>query len=279
MTVYVNGVAITDEQVSGEMDRIRADYLGYMGRNGGEASESHLREWAEENLIEDELLRQEAVATQPVPSDERAARWVAEHAERYEAFPEGERLARAKDEMRIRRFEKELRKRVPQASEEDARREYDANADLYVAPEVLRLSHICRLTGSGWATNADGYLDLLRIKADLASGQMGWFEAVKLSDTYEKDGGMFDPVIRGEMPAEIEEKLFALKTGEVSDVMDLGGRSLHVFRALAFGAPEKVPFEAIRERIPRILFERAYLEALEKTFDDLKAKAAIRREA
>ncbi len=279
MGLTVNGVVVAEGRVAGEMDRLREDYVAYVSGNGGEASETQLREWAEENLIEAELLRQEAAATQPEPSEARASQWLSEHAEFYAAFPEGERLARAKDDMRVRRLEKEIRKGVPKLGGDEVRREYDAQPEMYVSPETLRVSHICRVVGPGGSTKASGYLELLRVKTDLASGLLNWFEALEASDTYREDRGLFDSVARGDLPAEVEEKLFALAPGQVSDVLELGGRSLHLFRVLAIDPPAKVPFESIRERLGHVLFESRYQEALEATLDALKAKAAIRREA
>jgi hypothetical protein len=279
MALTVNGVAVAEERVAKEMDRLREDYVAYVRGNGGEASEAQLREWAEENLVESELFRQEAAATQPEPSDARASQWLAGHVGYYEAFPEGERLARAKDDLRVRRLEKEIRKGVSTSSEEDVRREYDAHPDLYMTPETLRVSHICRLIGPGGSTKASGYLELLRLRTDLANGLLNWFEALEASDTFQQDRGLFDSVARGDLPPEVEERLFALAPGQVSDVLELGGRSLHLFRLLAVDPPAKVPFESIRERLGRGLFERAYQEAMERIFDALKEKAVIRREA
>lgn len=279
MGLTVNGVAIAEDVVVKEMDRLREDYVAYVSGNGGESSETQLREWAEENLIEAELFRQEAAVTQPEPSDERANRWLAEHADFYATVPAGERLARAKDDLRVRRFEKEIRKGVSRLGEAEVRREYDAHPEQYMTPETFRVSHICRLIGPGGTTKPSGYLELLRLKTDLANGQINWFEALEASDTYSEDRGLFDSVARGDLPPEVEEPLFALAPGQVSDVLELGGRSLHLFRVLAKDPPAKVPFDSVRERLGHMLFERAYQESVEKVFDALKAKAVIRREA
>ncbi len=278
MLLMVNGVEIAESRIVGEADRLRADYVGYVTRNGGEASEVQLREWAEENLIEEELFRQEAAATQPEPTDARAGQWVAEHQEAYAALPEGERLARAKSDLRVRRLEKELRKRVAPVSEAQVRGEYDAHPEQFAIPEQLRLSHICRLIDPRLRSKATGYLELLKIRTDLASGSLTWFEALEASDTYQEDRGLFESVARGDLPTEFEEHLFGLKPGQVSDVLDLGGSSLHLFRVLAVEPPSQMAFEAVLERLGQALFEQACQEAVEGALDALKARAVIRRE-
>lgn len=120
-------------------------------------------------------------------------------------------------------------------------------------------------------------MQLLRLKTDLSSHELNWFDALAASDTYSRDYGMFAAVGRGDLPPEVEEKLFGLEPGAVSDVLELDGRSLHLFRLLAKDPPGKISFQDVRERLRGALFERAYQDGLEKAFDALKAKAVIRR--
>ena len=277
MGLTVNGVGVAEERIVEEMARLREDYVAYVQANGGASSEAQLREWAEENLIESELFRQEALATQPEPSDARARQNIESCPDFYDQVPEGERLVRSKEALRVRALEKELRKHVPRVSDDELRREYDAHPELFVTSEALRLSHICRLIGPGGLPRSEAYVELLRMKADLANHQLSWVEALAASDTYQQDYGMFGPVSRGSLPAEAEEVLFALELGGVSDVLELDGRSMHLFRLLAKDPPGRVGFTEIQDRLRQILFERAYQEALEKRFDALKAQAVIRR--
>jgi hypothetical protein len=278
MGLTVNGVAVAEERIVREMDRLREDYETYLSRNNGEPRESELREWAEENLIEAELFRQEAVATQPEVSDARAQQNIEACPDFYEAIPAAERLARSKEALCVRSLEKAVRKQVPKVSDDDVRREYDANPEMFVTSETLRLSHICRLIGPQGVPRAEAYLELLRIKTDLESHQLNWHDALSVSDTYSQDFGLFAPVSRGDLPAVVEEQVFALEPGETSDMIELDGRSLHVFRLLVKEPPAKVGFQEIRERLRKILFERAFQESLETTFDTLKDKAVIQRE-
>lgn len=279
MGLTVNGVEIKAEQVGSEMDRLRESYVAYVRENGGEAREEQLREWAEENLIESELLRQEAVATQPAPSDARALQNIQDCPEYYGPLPQEDRLAKSKESLQVKAFERALRKRVRPVGEDEARKEYEAHPELFVTSETLRLSHICRLVGPGGRPRNEAYLELLRMKADLVSRELNWFDALQASDTYSRDFGMFAAVARGDLPPEVEKLVFALDVGVVSDVVELDGHSLHLFRLLAKDPPGKAGFQEVKDRLRTILFERAYQEALEQVFDTLKSKAVIRREA
>lgn len=277
MSTTVNGVAIDESKVVGEMARMREGYEAYVRENGSEPSEAELREWAEENLIEAELFRQEAVARLPEPTDERAQQYVRDNAAAFEGVPEAGRLAQAKEALRARALMKEVRKGVTQPDEAEARRYYDENPEQFVMPETLRLSHICRVVGMG-GSKSELFLDLLRLKSEIDGYQVPWVEAVEqFSDTFARDRGVFDPVARGELPPEIEEKLFALEPGAVSDVIEFGGHTLHLFKLLAREPAAPMPFKDFRDSIVSLLFGRKCQTALEAFYDTLKAKAVIRR--
>ncbi len=278
MGLTVNGVVIAPEKVQDEMTRLRPEYEAYVRSNGGEPDEAQLREWAEEDVIEELLFRQEAAATQPVPSDERAQQFLDDYADLFKDVPQEERLARSKAALQQRRLMKELRKGVKQPGEAEVRAYYDAHPEAFMVPESLRLSHICRFVEPG--NKADAFLELLRIKADVDGFRLNWVEAVETcSDAFARDHGMFDPVSRGDFPPEIEAKLFALKPGEVSDVVELGGRTLHLFKLLVKEPPQKLDLIDVQERVSEGLFEEACREALDAKFDALKASAVIQREA
>ena len=274
MAVTVDGVEILETEILEEMERLRPEYDLYVRREGGEPTEPQLREWAIEDLVEEALFRKAAVASQPVPSDERVRQELEVHAAAYANVPEGERFARARAALQQRRLMREIRKGVKQPSEAEARAYYDAHPELFVSPEALRLSHICRYVGPD--TRAAAFLELLRVKADVEHGKATWFEAVETcSDSFERDAGLFATVARNELPAEIEEKLFALKADEISDVIDFGEQTLHLFRVLARMEPEQVAFEAAKEHLAGVLFEQACQDTLNAKFDELKAAAVI----
>ena len=278
MAVTVNGILIPEEKIISEATRLREGYEKYVRENGGEPSEKELREWAEEDLIEAELFRQEADAKFPAPSDERVRQHIAEHVKQYGDLSEQDSVARANGELRTRALMKSLRKGIPQPSEDDVRKYYDDYPDFFVMDETLRLSHVCRYFYP--SDKSDLFLELLRVKSELASGQMNWVDVVKqMSDTFSDDGGLFEPVMAGDLPKDIENKLFALKPGEISDVIELGGRSLHLFLLLAKEPPAPLPFKDVKQSITTLLFDQACQCALDAKFDALKAIAVIQREA
>ena len=278
MSLSVNGFDIKESVIQGEMARLRPEYEAYLRTNGAEPNEAQLREWAEEDVIEETVFRQEAVASQPVPSDERAQQYLDDYADLFKDVPQEERLARSKEALQQRRLMKEIRKGVQQPGEPEIRAYYEAHPESFVMPETLRLSHICRLVDPG--SKADVFLGLLRIKAEVEGFRLNWVEAVETySDSFSRDNGLFDPVSRGDFPQEIEDKLFALKPGEISDVVELGARTLHLFKLLVKEPPQKLDLKDVKERLAEVLFEEACREALDARFDVLKASAVIERKA
>ena len=280
MGLTVNGAAITEEKIAEEMARLRDSYGKYVRENGGEPGEAELREWAEEDLIEAELFRQEAAEKYPEPSDERAQQHIKELPEVYGKLPEADRLAHSKEALRARALMKAVRKGVPQPGEEEVRRYFDEHPDVFIVPETLRLSHICRFVRPDGVGKSDLFLDLLRMKSDISNFRMNWMEAVETcSDSFRNDYGVFEPVSEGDLPPDVERKLFALEPGEVSDVVELDGRSLHLFRLLAKEPPQPMAFKDVKETITTMLFDLACQSALEAKFDALKAAAVIQRQA
>ncbi len=279
MTLTVNGVLIPEEKIIAEMDRLRERYQEYVRENGGEPSENELREWAEEDLIEAELFRAEALATQPEPDAATVQRNIEASPDFYAAIPEGERLTRSREALCVRAMEKEIRKRVPRPTETELRAWYAEHPEQFATEEELLLSHICRWIGLNGASRTDAYLELLHVRSELAKGALQWNEAVvALSDTCREDYGMFPAVRRNMLPKAVEDKLFALAEGEVSDAVELDGESVHLFRLLEKQPPHDLAFKDVRETLSTALFERAYQEALDAVFDALKASATIQRE-
>jgi parvulin-like peptidyl-prolyl isomerase len=274
MAVTIDGVEVPERAIEEEMARLRPEYGEYVRTQGGEPSETQLREWAVEDLIEDFLFRREA-AGQPAPSDERVRQELEQHAKDYADVPDAERPGRAREALQRRRLTREIRKGVKPPDESVLRAYYDANPGRFMVPEALRLAHVCRIVGG--VSRADAFLELVRIKAAVEQGRLSWLDAVMGSDTAERDEGVFATVSRGELPEKLEQALFALKPGDLSDVADLGGGTLHLFKVLERLEAGKMPFDFAKEPLADALFGQACEDAFNERLDALKAAAVIVR--
>lgn len=276
MSLSVNGVPIPEESVAAEISRMRESYEHYVRENGAEPKDDELREWAEENLIEEEVFRQEAEKVLPTLDEDRVRQYAEALARQENAPASSDLTARAARELKAHALMKNIRRQVSRPREPDVRAYYDSHPEQFVRGEVVRLSHLCRFFYP--ANKSELFLDLLRIKSEVAGARLEWAAAVeRFSDTFAQDGGLFDAVMAGELPKAVESQLFALAPGEMSDVVELGGRSLHVFRLLAKEPPASLALKEVRQPIADLLFDQACQAALETHLDALKVAAEIRR--
>lgn len=277
MAVTVNGVEIPDESVAREVERLKDDYERYVAKNGGEADEKQLKEWALENLIEKELLIQEAVRTQDEPDEVKVSSYLEENSGVFEEdLSDDDKRQLCVKDLKIRSLVKSVRKNVQPPTEDEIRKEYDENQERFTVGESLKLSHICRVPQPG-VEKSQVYMDLLALKKKIDDFDVHWVEAVQESDTYREDFGMFDTIMRGMLPLEVEEKLFALDRGQISDVIELHTGTIHLFKILVKRDPEVLPFDDVREDLASMMFSDAAENALNELIDKLKKDADITR--
>lgn len=277
MAVKVNGIEISNEVVVAEVQRLLPDYERYVTENGGEPDEKQLEEWALENLIEQELLAQEAQRSQEEPGEDKVSAYLEENSAAFdESLSDEEKRALCVKDIKMRTLVKSVRKNVSPPTEEDLRKEYDEKIERFTMLESLKVSHICRVPQPG-IDKSQAYIDLLSLKKKIDEFDIHWAEALQYSDTYRDDFGMFDTVMRGMLPPEIEEKLFALNRGEVSDVIEFESGTLHLFKILVKRDAELLPFEDVREDISTMMFNESAENALNDLIDELEKSADITR--
>ena len=276
--MLVNGVEISDLEIEQAMSKIRADYEAYVKREGGDADEAQLREWATENLVEALLFRLHAVAHQPMPSAERIQQELSQNAVAYQAYAEEQRSQKAREALQERRLLRQIRKGVLPPDKQKLREYYEAHPEVFVVPEMLQLTHICLVVNP--ITRAERMVELLQLKSMIEQGRLTWLDAVHAySESFEQDHGIFAQVSRGELPEETEKKLFNLQPGQISDVIDFDGGTLHLFQVLKHCESRCSDFNEVRESLAEVLFETDCRDALNAMYDELKASAVIQSSA
>lgn len=155
--------------------------------------------------------------------------------------------------------------------EGDLKRYYDENASRYTVAEERRASHIL-IKASPDASKAE--LDKARTRAEELLAQLrkrpGAF--ADLARKYSQDGsaaqgGDLDFFGRGAMVKPFEDAVFAMKQGEISEIVqsDFG---FHIIQLTALRGGSKAPFESLRADIEaevrRSLAQRRYAEAAEQ---------------
>jgi peptidyl-prolyl cis-trans isomerase C len=193
-------------------------------------------------------------------------------------FNEGQKLGYDKDDD-IDRQVTDLRRRLvvqkvvrefqkpPEVSEDDAKKYYDENPTLYSTTQI-RASHIlvkdeaaAREIREQVKADPSKFGDIAKEKStDKTSGQKGG------------DLGMFGP---GRMVPEFERAAFALKQGEISDVVKTQ-YGYHIIIVTERKEGERRPFDQVKEQIKATLRNKAIQEQQEKRYADLKERANVK---
>jgi peptidyl-prolyl cis-trans isomerase C len=193
-------------------------------------------------------------------------------------FAEGEKLGYAKDEE-IDRQVNDLRRRLvvqkvvrdfqkaPDLTDEQAKTYYDENPNLYSTTQI-KASHIlvkdeaqAKEIRDQVKSDPNKFADLAKEKSvDKTSGQKGG------------DLGMFG---QGRMVPDFERAAFALKPGEISEVVKTQ-YGYHVILVSERKDGERRPFDQVKEQIKATMRNRAIQEQQDKRYAALKQAANVK---
>ena len=161
-----------------------------------------------------------------------------------------------------------------QVSAEDVQRHYQDNQQQFTTPEQVRASHILFKT-----EGKDEAEVRKQAEAVLARAKAGE-DFAKLANQYTEEevgktrGGDLDFFGRGQMAKEFEDAAFALKPGQISDIVKTNF-GLHIIKTTDHKPETKRPLEEVRAQIEdQLKWERAQNEAqrladeLDKQIDD-----------
>ena len=155
-----------------------------------------------------------------------------------------------------------------QVSAEDVQRHYQDNQQQFTTPEQVRASHILFKT-----EGKDEAEVRKQAEAVLARAKAGE-DFAKLANQYTEEevgktrGGDLDFFGRGQMAKEFEDTAFALKPGQISDIVKTNF-GLHIIKTTDHKPEAKRPLEEVKAQIEdQLKWERAQNEA-QRLADDL----------
>ena len=163
-------------------------------------------------------------------------------------------------------------------SDEDALAFYKGNAQLFDSGERLRASHIL-LRVPADATPQQKEKVRARAQELLARIRKGE-DFAKLAKENSEDkgsagrGGQLDDFARDQMVTPFEQAAFALKPGDVSDVVETPF-GFHIIKLVARVPPERLQFEPTKPRIKEYILKTRRQQHLDEFVDSLRAKAKI----
>ena len=222
----------TSEAIDAEVTRLQPRYEAFMRAQGVEPDAAQLREWAAENLREQIILETEAKAAKKT----------------------------------VDALMTEISEAVPEATVEEARAEFRAHPEQFIAPERVHAKHI--VIHREGADPAEAMKTLLNLRADINAGKITWEEAVEQTSSCPggDDLGFFP---RGEMVEEFENVAFNMEEDTVSDVVE-SPFGWHLIRVESHLPEEPMLFEEAKDNLMASMTEARRREALETYVDERK---------
>lgn len=288
VVLIVNGESIGQEALDKELARYEGQ-TALPDQSPDPAKKEAIRKRVLEGMVDRVLLLQEAQKLGVTVTDAQ----VDEEINRFKSrFPSPEQfdamLARMKTSeadiraeyrrrMAIRAVvEKEV---APKAtvSEADIKAFYDQNPSLFNVPEQVRASHIL-VKLDPQATEQDkakAREKILSLKKKVESGED--FAAVATANSEcpsAAKGGDLDYFQRGQMVTPFEDAAFALKPGQMSDVVETQF-GYHLIKIADRKEPGVMPFEEMKPTIEEHLKQQKITDMLTAYTAELKSKAKI----
>ena len=166
-----------------------------------------------------------------------------------------------------------------QPTDADLQRVYNENRDNYRSPETVNIRHILLTTTdknpqeeAAIKAKAEGLLKQARGGADFA----------ELAKKNSQDpgsaakGGEYDGVVRGQMVPEFEKAAFALKPGQISDLVKTQ-YGYHIILLLKHEEPRLKPFDEVKPQLAAEYKKQRVNELMQQTAD--KAQAALTKDS
>ena len=286
----VNGSVITRADFDGEMSRVQ-QRLRRMGKPFSDSQLSEIKKQVLENLINRELLYQES-QKQGITVDEAAINeQVRKLKERFsdEAkfksalskanLSEAALRLQFKRGMAIQQFiDKQFVQRIT-VSGEESRAYYDGKPDLFKQPEQVHASHILIKVdpGADESRKAEARKKLEMIQEKLKKNEDFAALAKEFSEGPSSvKGGDLGYFRRGQMVKPFEEAAFALKPGEVSDIVETTF-GYHLIKVIDKKPETTIVYKDVKDKLEGYLKQEKVQEEIKLYVEKLKEKAKVEK--
>ena len=283
--IFVNDEKIDKSIIQAELERLRPEYQRVFSNQTAEEQKAQMQEWAQENVIEQYLLKQAASDDTYSVTDEEIVKKLTELKESHggeESFFKQFNLSEEDDGKLKSDIEQQLRsekliavicENISAPEEADALDFYKQNAEKFMQQEQVRAAHIVK--------HIDAEHSLVQAFKEIQEAQKKLQAGAKFEELADEtsdcagNGGDLGYFARGQMVPEFEDVVFGLKKYEISDIIH-SEYGYHIAKLYDRQPAKMVPFENVKERIFEHLIEEAKQEKIEMFVDELKEKATIR---
>jgi peptidyl-prolyl cis-trans isomerase C len=286
----VNGTVITEKDLDRQVGFLQ-QRLQETGKPVNEADLAEIKRHALENLIDEELLYQAAVKQKTKVSDTEINQALNTIKARFPdeahfkdalskaSLSETALRSQLTKNLTIDQFiDKQFVEKVA-VSDKDAKVYYDAHPDLFKRPEQVRASHILiRVDPKADQFQKDSARKKLEaIQQKLKKGE----DFTELAKQYSEDsssarGGDLNYFSRGKMVKPFEDAAFALKKGEVSDIVETQF-GYHLIKVTDRRPETLIPFEEIKDKLQDYLKKETIREKVGSYLAEQKGKAKVER--
>ncbi|MFH1932993.1 MAG: peptidylprolyl isomerase [Pseudomonadota bacterium] len=284
----VNGTVITQEDLDRELSVIQQRLL----TEGKVLNESQLLETKKnvlEGLINVELLYQEAQMQGAKVSDEAINEQLGTVKSRFPNedelksslskmnLTEAELITQIKRALTVQQFIDKKFVQTVTVSDKETRAYYDANQAAFKQPEQVKASHILIKVGpqADEPQKAAARKKIEEIQQRVQKGEDFAALAKEFSEgPSNAKGGDLGYFRKGQMMKPFEEAAFALKPGEVSDIVETSF-GYHLIKLVDKKPEGTIAYEDIKDRIQEYLKQKKVREQVDLYVADLRGKAKV----
>jgi peptidyl-prolyl cis-trans isomerase C len=286
----VNGIPIYEDQITMEVNKKLRKLKNFGMHNQQPELVNSLRKQALERIIDQELLNQ-ASRKLVIPDIENQVRAKLvlikeklKSEEKFQRYLKAKKLTleslttTTRQNIYLNEYFKSQGLADIQVSEEEIKKFYEQGKNNFKKDETVKVSHI--LVSVEKDANPDAKLKArgkaLDIKRMLSEGK----DFAEIANTYsdcsrtKQVGGDLGYIKRGYMPPEFDQAAFALKKGEVSDVIETRF-GYHIIKLVDRQPAGFVPLEQVRDFIGKYLQKGLRREKITAHVQELKQRARI----
>jgi len=284
MGLTVNGQPVNESEVLDEMERMRPEHNQIFGNMDPVLREAQLYEWAQENVIERVLVRQEALNSAiEVPDYEvetmlrNLKRQQGGEKKFYKSLgisPEDEPVVKEdiRLQLQVERLIESVREQVDKPGEDEIEKYYEENKSSLATTEAVHVAQIVRkITEPGDEAITRQKLEEAQEKIEQGAD---FFEVARDYSSVKGDKIDLGYITQGTYSEALESVAFALQPGEVSDIFSTGA-NLHIIKVLDRKVTDSL--DNVKDQVAQILHNERKKEAVEEYLDNLKDNATIKK--
>ena len=284
----VNDVEISPVELERKFNLIRERYAS-MGLPMDDSKLDEYKESILTTLIDQEVLFQEAVAQGIKIDPEEIKAELDDFKKQFETeaafkeqiaemgYTEEAILSQIKKSKTIQKFIEEKVMPTISITDEDVKTYYDNHPEEFEVPERVRAGHILRKVdpNASEESKAEARKKIEAIKGKLDNGEDFAKLAQENSDCPSSaKGGDLGFFVHGQMVKPFEEAAFALKPGEISDVVETRF-GYHIIKSLEKEEATTLAYDDVKEKLTEKLKKDKFKEMFPSYIESIKAKYKI----